>query len=120
MSNLNKKFNKLVKHFKSAEKGTDHAYDWDGEEEGSFNSEGLVIDYDSVLGEETFISFTCNANRTDRCDRGDYWTPDSWETVYEEIENDIDEVYYQGEKIELTINQTRVLEALISDATEIE
>lgn len=117
--NTNKKFNKLVKHYsKAIHEYKGYYWDWDGDE-GSCNYDSSV-DYSEVLGEETIVAFNLKGSALSSYDAGDYWTAPSSEILREDFDIEVTDVYYCGEKVELTIGQLRRLETIIHASIEVE
>lgn len=119
MKNLGKKFNKLVKHFDSADKDLQFEYEWSGGY-GNLSRSNLGIVYNKSIDADTYIGFDLNASTIVEVDEGDYMVPATSRTLEEVIEIDVNEVVYQGQSISLTIAQQYRLEDIIREQISID
>lgn len=119
MKNLGKKFNKLVKHFDSADKDLQFEYEWSGGY-GNLSRSNLAIVYNDAIDADTYIGFDLNASTTVEIDEGDCMVSPSSITLEEVIEIDVNEVMYQGQIIHLTISQQFALEKMIENKIQID
>lgn len=114
----NKKFNKLVKYFSSAEHDYNYSYEYDDEDRDSVSGSFYADDCFLIYGGRFFdtgIAFTLDASiGIDVCS-GDYHTAPSSSERDEEVIVTVEYVEYQGERLKPTKNQTKVLEELIKN-----
>lgn len=107
----------LISKFDLAERKTSFSYSWSEDNtKGSCEDEGNVIDYrfvDGIGNLMVHICYNVYATRIDRKDEGDNEIPDSWVIMDELVDVDIDVVVFNGDEVDLTLDQRSELSELI-------